>query len=975
MVKKIPAYFVFFMVLSLFIGVGVKDYLPQFEETVTKGGEDEEGGTPLQDRMDLAMQQEFDLTHDPATNSIPTERLLVASDYAEQNHNDNFALDNQTRAAIPNVTWTERGPNNIGGRTRAIMVDPNDATKKTVWTAGAGGGLWKTTDITVASPAWVAVNNFFSNIAITAITYDPSNTQIMYFGTGEGNYNSDAIRGLGIWKSTNGGTTWTQLASTNNSTYYYIQKIVVYPGNSHVFAATRSGLYKSKDGGTTWTKVLGNGTSGGSSDRIADIGVAADGSVWASAGILSTDGVYRAPSSGLTTGDVGTWTKKNTGTNGFPTTGYCWISLGLAASNANTVYAIAEDAASGGLFNIYKTTDAGTTWTTMTKPAWHDQGACGTTNTDMTRGQAWYDLPIAVDPNSATTVYAGGVDLMKSTDGGTTWTQISNWAGSCFQYVHADQHIILFEPGSSANIYFGNDGGIYRTTTGTNATPTISSKNSGYDVTQYYACAIHPTAGSNYILAGAQDNGSHKLTTAGLGAASNATGGDGCFCHIDQDNGAYQWTSYVYNNYYRSINSGANWTSVSISSANGSFVNPTDYDNTGNIMYCCWDAGYYMRWTNPQSGNTTANVQVTAFGTGKITHVSCSQNTTGRVFFGLNNGKVVRIDNAGTVGSPAAGTLVGTPNASGSVSCIAFENGNDNHILVTYSNYGITSVYESTNALSATPTFTSVEGNLPDMPVRWALFNPLNNRQAMLATEVGVWSTDLINVASTVWGSTNTGLANVAVHMLQTRTSDNVVAAATHGRGVYSSSNAWTGSSLPVELLSFSGHAQKDHNSLSWSTASERNNNGFEVQRSDDGIHFSKIGFIHGAGNSTTILDYSYNDYSFPKELSYYRLVQTDNDGTATESRPISVTNPNTMKLTALTAYPNPFVSTFSIRFNRLPADAVTLTAYNMLGRVYSQTVTPESNEVTVDAALPAGAYIFRIESEGRSFLQRMVKE
>ncbi len=979
MLRKLLIYII---IPVLFVTVAACAYLKHAETEKESGNEmlgEGEGGIPLQDRMDLAMQQEFDLTHDPATNTVPKERLLIAQEYAEQNRNDNFA-PNDIRAAIPNVTWTERGPNNIGGRTRAIMIDPNDATKKTIWTGGVGGGLWKTTDITAATPAWVGINDFFSNIAITTLAYDPSSTQTMYFGTGEGNYNADAIRGAGIWKSTNGGTSWSQLASTTGSSYYYVQEILVYPGNSHVFAATRSGLFKSKDGGTTWTKVLGNGVSGGITDRIADIGIAADGSMWASAGILSTDGVYRAPSSGLTTGDVGTWTKKNTGANGFPTTGFNWISLALAPSDANTVYAVTEDAASGGLYNIYKTTDAGATWTTKTKPAWHDQGACGTTTTDMTRGQAWYDLPAAVDPNSPNTVYVGGVDLMKSTDGGTTWTQISNWAGSCFQYVHADQHIILFEPGSSSVIYFGNDGGIYRTTTGNNATPTISAKINGYNVTQYYACALHPTSGSNYILAGAQDNGSQKLTTAGLGAGSNATGGDGCFCHIDQGNSAYQWTSYVYNNYYRSTNSGGSWTGVFISSNNGSFVNPTDYDNSaaagGNTMYCCWDAGYYMRWTNPRSGNTTANVQVTAFGTGKITHVSVSQNTTGRVFFGLNNGRVVRVDNASTVGSPAAGNLVGTPNASGSVSCIAIENGNDNHIVVTYSNYGITSVYESTNALSGTPTFTNIEGNLPDMPVRWALINPLNNRQALLATEVGVWSTDLMNGASTVWGSTNTGLANVSVHMLQTRTSDNVVVAATHGRGVFSSSNAWVGSSLPVEMISFQGEARKDHNLLTWSTASEINNSGFEIQRSSDGTNFSKIGFMNGANNSTSLQSYEYKDYSFPFEVSYYRLVQADNDGHKTESRIISVANHNVAKLSVQSVYPNPFTSRFGIRFNRQPIGDVLVTAYNLPGiQVYSKTHSLESNELLIDENLPAGAYIFKIESEGRTYVQRLVKE
>ena len=121
---------------------------------------------------------------------------------------------------------------------------------------------------------------------------------------------------------------------------------------------------------------------------------------------------------------------------------------------------------------------------------------------------------------------------------------------------------------------------------------------------------------------------------------------------------------------------------------------------------------------------------------------------------------------------------------TGSVSCVAIETGNDNHLLATYSNYGINSVWETTNGGTS---WTSVEGNVPDMPVRWALFNPSNATQALIATELGVWSTDLLNGASTVWGPSASGIPNTRVDMLQIRTSDKLVAAATHGRGLFTS--------------------------------------------------------------------------------------------------------------------------------------------------------------------------------------------
>ncbi|MEM7040661.1 MAG: hypothetical protein AAF570_27115, partial [Bacteroidota bacterium] len=185
------------------------------------------------DRMDLALAHEVEMTRDPATGTVPTDRLFEAFRYAE-------TLRNNTRAPLPTVNWTERGPNNVGGRSRTIMVDPNDPSGNTIWVGSVGGGLWRTTDITVATPDWQPANDFFDNIAISTMTYDPSNTQIMYFGTGEGYGNGDAIRGLGIWKSTDGGTSWNQLPSTNNNTFYYVQRVAV-SSSGAVFAATGAG--------------------------------------------------------------------------------------------------------------------------------------------------------------------------------------------------------------------------------------------------------------------------------------------------------------------------------------------------------------------------------------------------------------------------------------------------------------------------------------------------------------------------------------------------------------------------------------------------------------------------------------------------------------------------------------------------------------------------------------------------------------
>ncbi|TSA50561.1 MAG: PKD domain-containing protein, partial [Sphingobacteriales bacterium] len=740
-----------------------KNHMAAIEED-----DEENSDHPNKDHMDLAMQQEFERTKDLTTGTVPRERLVAAYNYAQQQRN--------SRGAISNIKWMERGPLNVSGRTRTIMVDPNDVTGKSVFTAGVGGGLWKTTDITAQKPTWTMVNDFFANLAITTIAYSPLATQTMYFGTGEGWFNLDAIRGNGIWKSTDGGATFNQLAATTGSNYYYIQKIVVHPTTGDLYAATRSGVFRTQNGGTSWTKVLGAGT-GAATDNISDLEIAADNSIYAGLGIFGTDGVYRS-----TTGATGAWTKLNTGANGFPTTGFYRTEIACAPSAAGTVYVMTESSATDALFNIYKTTNSGTTWTTCTLPTDADPGIAG----DITRTQGWYDLIAAVDPNDANKIVVGGVDLFRSTNGGTSWTQLTHWYGGYgFQYVHADQHALCFQPGNSSNLYFGNDGGIWRSADGG---VTITSKQENNNITEFYCCAMSPTAYSNYFLAGAQDNGSQKFQKAGLNDTYEITGGDGAFCHIDQNQSQYQWTSYVNNSYYRSSDGGVNFTGATLSTNTGAhFINVTDYDDVGNIMYCADGNGKYCRWSNPQSGAANVLVTVTAFGSSGSyypTAITVSPNTSNRVFFGLSNGKVVLVDAANLL-TVITGVHInnGAGMPAGSVSCIAVESGNDNHLLVSYFNYGVTSIWETTNGGS---TWTSVEGNLPDMPVRWCMFNPNNNTQAVIATELGVWSTDLLNGASTVWGASTTGLANVRTDMLQYRSSDGFVIAATHGRGLFS---------------------------------------------------------------------------------------------------------------------------------------------------------------------------------------------
>lgn len=694
---------------------------------------------------------------DPATGDVPRERLQFASEYIQDliRANDN----NPNRAPINGVLWTERGPNNVAGRTRAILVDVNDATGNTVWAGAAGGGLWRTTNMNSATPTWTLVGSNFAYTAVVSLAQDPSNTQLLYAGTGEGFGNADAQRGLGIWKSADGGTTWNQLANTNNTNFRFVNRIAI-TSTGVVYAATTVGLYRSIDNGTTWASVRAGNTS--------DLGLAANGDVWI--GVKNT-GVYKS-----TTGNSGSFNLQAAAA--LPTTNLGRIELATAPSNSQVVYALFEG--SGGACQaIAKTTDGGTTWTACAVPTVAPGGG------GFAASQAWYDLACEVSPSDANRVYIGGLDLCASSNGGTSWTQISQWYGSGFPFVHADHHFITFQPGSSSVAYFGNDGGIFQSTNANAASPNFTFKGNGYNVTQFYACALHPAALSPVALAGAQDNGSHYFDSPSIDNTVAVTGGDGAFCHIDQDQPNIQITSYIYDLFHITNNTWGSYTDVQFNNASdiGRFISPTDYDNTSNVLYGCHNNGVYGYITGVGTTNTVSSNAIADFGGAKISCITVSPNTANRVFFGLDNGDVVMVDNANT-NAPVSRILY---SGSNYMTCIAVETGNDNHMLITYSNFGVTNVYESVNATAAVPVFTGVDGNLPDMPVWNAMFSPLNSSQALLATELGVWSTDLINGGATQWSITNTGLINTRVTMFQYRPSDGLVIASTHGRGLWQS--------------------------------------------------------------------------------------------------------------------------------------------------------------------------------------------
>ena len=728
---------------------------------------------PKRLRPDLKNYHDFLMTRDPSTNAIPSERALEALKIKNAKLNSLSYLNRQSE-----INWTERGPSKQAGRTRALMLDGNFDSNGKVWAAGVSGGIWSITNIENPTSEWSKVSDFWDNLVITCVASDPTDANIIYVGTGE--RRGQGLRGQGVWKTSDGGANWSQLSSSIDLNY--IDTIIVrnengigavYAGGGRAFSngaySGVNGLQKSTDGGSTWTEVLGE-ISAGSNHHVTDLELDSNNRLIVG---TRTNTFNEGGGQVFYSDDGSTFTQFNLGALG----SFDRTFVDVSPSDPNILYVMMENGSTGYITYIAKSSDAGNTWTQISIAEDENGNPFG----DYQGSMDYWGL-LGIDPNDPNTIYAAGaLSIFKSTDSGTNWTEISEWRGTGFSqpYVHADHHNIVFI--DSDKILFSNDGGVFLTTDGGN---TFTMKNDNMVTTQFYSTAIHPTT-SDYVLGGAQDNGTWRLNTAGKQEGSEVYGGDGAYTHIDQVDPTYQFSATTYGNIVRSTNGGASFGLYSnVTNADGTdagfFINPSVIDGVNKAMYVTFDNNSILRQkdytalTNHDFININLGAGASAY--------KVSPHTSGVLFVATAGGRVFKIVDAHTDNYSITEISPGV--TSGYISSIDVGK-DDNQILITLSNYGIDSIFETISGGGANG-WVNVEGDLPDMPVRWGLYNRDNFNQVAIATEVGVWVSDDITSSSVVWNPSNDGLANTRVDMLAMN-SNGEMSAGTFGRGQFTS--------------------------------------------------------------------------------------------------------------------------------------------------------------------------------------------
>ncbi|NUM32124.1 MAG: T9SS type A sorting domain-containing protein [Bacteroidetes bacterium] len=715
------------------------------------------------------------------------------------------------------LSWQESGPDNIGGRCRTILIDRNNPN--VLYAAGVSGGIFKSTN---AGASWTTIDDGMPTLAFQSSCQTVDGT--IYFGSGEnagtfgggGEYEGSVFIGEGIFKSTDG-KTFTQLSST--TTFTLVNSMASDPTKNIIYAGTNSNLKYSEDAGTTWKNLF--------TGACRDVKVASNGNVLAYMG----GNIYRS-----TTPTVSGSYVKSTGI----ASGFNRLVIAISPQDPNYVYVLASlNNNFGGLF---QSKDGGASFEKIVpggSPIFNPLNVGA-------GGQGDYDLCVAVHPRNKNRVFMGGVSYAEWNE---TKGPIELYSG-----LHADLHWFTFDTISNPmRMYVGNDGGIYRNTN-TDFTM-FSDYNIGFNVTQFYAVAASKEGN---IIGGTQDNGTQHISknTTDKKRSVSIYGGDGFRCEISSNNPSNFIVESYNGNIGRSQNKGSSFGSILdnrvprykmesgtgklISDPKGSYIlspfnTPIKLSEVDSFTRLFVGADQCI-WMVENVFNFSKNptwFKISTFSNAFVTEVS----SDGKYLFAGKNGQLARIkvplDSNGNlfyldtlknldpnIVYPGCITENITGNFNGRfITGIAVDRSDANRLLVTLGNYGNTNyIYFTENALDAVPTWVSVQGNLPAMPVYDAEFVYDNNNMVIIGTEFGIWGTTNIKGSIVAWQEQNQGVngtrfprvATFELRQVENKSGDtgSVIVAATHGRGIWETHTLFAGiknidGSLKVKVNAF----------------------------------------------------------------------------------------------------------------------------------------------------------------------------
>ena len=680
-------------------------------------------------------------------------------------------------------TWEWLGPGNVGGRIKDVLINPFNPDE--IWIASPGGGIWKTTN---RGQHWQPVDDFLPVLNVVSLAMDPLLPQNMYAGTGEYEYQGGAgqpvvegrsIAGAGIFKSTNGGATWFQLASTNTADFHYVSRLAHLPATTNrLLAATATGLHKTTDGGTTWTKIL----TPDFFEAVRDVKINPANPSRILVGTVSD--VYLSVDGGVT------WERQTTGGRGKMSLRPGRCELAIAPTNTNVMYV--SVARSSGGDELWQTDNGGTTW----------QQRSSNISTTVNS----YTNTIWVSPTDPNDIAIGGTDyLARSTDGGTWFSILSDWRGyhngrtTPGFSAHGDFHAIVSDPGyngvTNRTVYVANDGGIQRVddiaTVSMYSGWTNLANNLG--ITQFYGGAASPDGGM--IVGGTQDlyNVNYYSTKPAGGSTWGVQGwwnyiyGDGGFAAIDPTNSAHVYAESQYLAFDHSRDSGRTYQPARnglIDAANQTralFVAPFVMDPNNPLVLV---AGGLSIWRTTDSAAHWNAIRGPQTGNPKCSAIEIYKANSVVIWAGYNNGLVSYSTNSGSTW-----TDVGKPWGTRFVTDIAINPTPTAYaeVIVTVGGYTNDNVWlSSDNGSTWVQRTGQPPDDLPAVHVNTVRYHPLQTNRIYVGTDLGVFASDDKGqhwiIASQ--SGQNLGPVNTPVEELFWQGTTHLIAA-THGRGMF----------------------------------------------------------------------------------------------------------------------------------------------------------------------------------------------